>query len=172
MPPTRTSAAGLSLSAAGLITLLVFEGFSPIATVPVETDIPTVGFGSTVIAGQPVTLGEKIDPVRALVVASEHISAAEKSFRRSIQTVALSQSEYDAYMDFVYQYGIGTWQTSSMRNELLAGNYEKACDALLRYRFSGGYDCSTLENGQPNRRCYGVWQRQQKRHKQCLGSEK
>lgn len=165
----RLPAGSLTLSAAGLLTILLFEGFSPVATVPVKNDVPTVGFGSTVIAGQPVKAGERIDPVRALVAAHDHLSEAEKGFSNSIEGVALHQYEYDAYMDFVYQYGIGTWQKSTMRRELLAGDYAKACGALLLYRFAGGYDCSTVINGQPNTRCYGVWQRQQKRHNQCLG---
>ena len=165
----RLPAASLTFSALGLIGILLAEGFSPVATVPVKNDVPTVGFGSTSIAGQPVKAGEKIDPVRALVAASDHISEAEKAFRNSIEGVALHQYEYDAYMDFVYQYGIGTWQKSTMRRELLDGDYAKACGALLLYRFAGGYDCSTVINGQPNTRCYGVWQRQQERHKKCLG---
>jgi len=167
----RLSVGGLSLSAAGFVALLTFEGFSPSAYIPVKGDVLTLGFGSTSIAGQPVKAGEKIDPVRALVAASDHISAAEKEFRKSIEGIALYQYEYDAYVDFVYQYGIGTWRTSSMRRELLAGDYAKACGALLLYRYAGGYDCSTEINGQPNTRCYGVWQRQLERHKKCQGGE-
>lgn len=165
----RLSVGGLSLSAAGFVALLAFEGFSPSAYIPVKGDVLTLGFGSTSIAGQPVKQGERIDPVRALIAASDHISAAEKEFRKSIEGIALYQYEYDAYVDFVYQYGIGTWRTSSMRRELLAGDYAKACGALLLYRYAGGYDCSTEINGQPNTRCYGVWQRQQERHKKCQG---
>lgn len=85
--------------------------------------------------------------------------------------MVLNQGEYDVMMDFVYQYGSGAWAGSSMRRELLAGNHRAACDALLRYRFAGGYDCSTTINGQPNNRCWGVWTRQQARHKACLEAQ-
>lgn len=166
----RLSVGGLSLSAAGLVAILLAEGFSPTATVPVKGDVPTMGFGSTVLDGQAVKVGERITPVRALVVASEHISGTEAAFRESIKGVALYQHEYDSYVDFVYQFGLGAWQKSSMRRALLAGDYAKACGALLRYRYAGGYDCSTLIDGQPNTRCYGVWARQLERHKQCTGA--
>ena len=56
-----------------------------------------------------------------------------------------------------------------MRRETQAGNYAQACDAYLLYRFAAGYDCSTLVNGQPNKRCWGVWDRQLKRHAACTG---
>ena len=51
-----------------------------------------------------------------------------------------------------------------MRTHILAGEYRQACDALLLYKFSGGYDCSTPGN----KRCWGVWDRQLKRHKKCV----
>jgi len=54
-----------------------------------------------------------------------------------------------------------------VRKRLLAGNYAGACDALLLYRFSAGYDCST----RGNRRCAGVWARQVKRHEGCMGAQ-
>ena len=36
--------------------------------------------------------------------------------------------------------------------------------ALLAYRFSGGYDCSTPGN----KRCAGVWTRQLERYETCM----
>ncbi len=74
-------------------------------------------------------------------------------------------------MDWVYQYGTGAWAGSGMRRRILAGQYAQACDALLLYRRAGGYDCSTLVNGQPNKRCWGVWERQLQRHKTCMEAQ-
>lgn len=165
----RRLAGGLSLSALALVGLLGYEGFTEQAIIPVQNDVPTVGFGSTVIQGKKVELGDTIDPVRAVIAAHNHINTEEQIFRQSIAGVALYQHEYDAYMDFVYQFGTGTWTKSSMRANLLEGDYAKACGALLLYRFAGDYDCSTLVNGKPNARCYGVWMRQLERNKRCNG---
>lgn len=162
----RILVAALSLSAAGLVGLAVSESYTGAAVIPTKGDRPTVGFGSTFHEdGTPVKMGDTTTPVRALIKAHAHISREEAVFRDSLPGVALHQGEYDLYMDWVYQYGTGAWQKSSMRRELLAGNYVAACDALLRYRFSGGYDCSTPGN----KRCAGVWTRQQERHAQCMG---
>jgi GH24 family phage-related lysozyme (muramidase) len=84
----------------------------------------------------------------------------------SLPGAALTQNEFDAYLDFIGQYGIGTWRKSTMRREAIAGNYLAACDALLLYRRQGGRDCSLPENAGP-KGCAGVWTRQLKRQALC-----
>jgi lysozyme len=161
----RILVASLSLSAAAFVGLVVHEGYTDNAIIPTKNDRPTHGFGSTFNAdGTPVKMGDRTTPVRAVITAAAHISKEEARFRQSIPGVALHQAEYDLYMDFIYQYGSGAWSTSSMRRELIAGNYVAACNALLRYKFSGGYDCSTPGN----KRCAGVWTRQLERHAKCM----
>ncbi len=165
MGKARIIVASLTLSAAALVGIAVEEGYTERAIVPTKNDRPTLGYGSTFHAdGSPVKLGDKTDPVRALVTMQAHISKEEAKFQQSLAGARLYQHEYDVYMDWVYQYGTGRWSTSSMRRHVLAGEYRKACDALLLYKFSGGYDCSTPGN----KRCRGVWDRQLERHKKCV----
>jgi lysozyme len=168
----KIAVAGLSLSAAAFIGLVSHEGYTDQAVIPTKNDRPTMGFGSTFHPdGRPVRMGERVDPVRALVIAQAHISKEEKIFRDSLQGAKLSQAEFDIYMDWVYQYGTGAWARSSMRRHVLANEHKEACEALLRYRFAGGYDCSTTINGQPNKRCWGVWTRQLERHQKCIAAQ-
>jgi lysozyme len=170
--PVRIVVAALTLSAAGFVGIIGSEGYTDNAVVPVKGDVPTFGFGSTTKEdGAKVRLGDKTTPTRALHLASDHVAQEEVVFRSSLPGVALAQGEYDLYMDWVYQYGTGAWTKSSMRSELLAGDYRGACDALLKYRFVGGYDCSTTVNGNRNTRCWGVWARQQERHEKCLAMQ-
>lgn len=167
----RVAIAVLSLSAAGLVSLVSREGYTDRAVIPTQGDVPTVGFGSTKHAdGAPVRMGDRVDPVRALITAGAHIGAEERRFRESLSGVSLTQGEYDLYMDFVYQFGTGNWSTSSMRRYLLAGRYREACDALLQWRRQAGRDCSMPENWGP-RGCKGVWTRQQERHLKCLAEQ-
>lgn len=164
----KIAVAAMSLSAAAFIGLAVHEGYTDGAVIPTKGDVPTVGFGSTRHEdGSRVRMGDRTTPVNALKKAQAHISKEEQIFRDSLPGVSLSQVEYDTHMDFIYQYGTGTWLKSSMRRELLAGNHKAACDALLKYRFAAGYDCSTPGN----RRCMGVWTRQLERHKACVGAQ-
>ncbi|MBK5203877.1 MAG: lysozyme [Polaromonas sp.] len=168
----RTAVSALVLSLSGFLALVAQEHYVGDAMVPTKNDRPTIGFGSTFHEdGRAVRMGDKTTPVRALIKAKAHIDKEEISFRKSLPEVMMYQTEYDLYMDWVYQYGTGAWWKSSMKRELLAGNYLGACEALLAYKFSGGYDCTTLINGKPNKRCWGVWTRQQERHSTCLAAQ-
>lgn len=172
MNKTRILVAALTLSAAGFIGIVGSEGYTDTAVIPTQGDRPTMGFGSTFKEdGSPVKLGDRTTPQRALVMAKTHISKEEQIFRKSLDGASLHQEEFDLYMDWVYQYGTGNWSGSSMRRHILAGNYVAACDALLMWKKAAGYDCSTLVNGQPNKRCWGVWTRQLERHQTCMGAQ-
>jgi len=108
---------------------------------------------------------------RAEQLARNLMTGDEKLFRSSIPGVKLYQVEYDLYVDFTGQFGIGNWRGSSMRRNLLSGRYVQACESLLMWSYAGGYDCSTKINGQPNERCWGVWIRQKDRHEKCLNAQ-
>lgn len=168
MSRARILAAGLALSASTFVAILSSEGYTDAAVIPTRNDRPTVGFGSTFRDdGAPVRMGDRITPVRAVQRAAAHLSKEEGAFRASIPGVALHQAEYDVYMDWVYQYGTGAWRESTMRRQLLGGQYRQACDALLLYKRSGGYDCSIPGN----KVCAGVWTRQLARHKKCMEAQ-
>ena len=158
----------LSISAAGFATWQASEGLTTTAVIPTKGDVPTIGHGSTRYEdGTPVRMGDTITPARADILARNLNSQAEKQFAASIPGVKLYQDEFDIYMDFVGQYGIGTWRAGSPRRDLLAGNYAQACHDLLKYRFAAGFDCSTPGN----KRCWGVWTRQLERHAKCMAAQ-
>lgn len=174
MRRARQSVAVLVLSAAGFATWLGSEGFAGSPMIPTQGDVPTIGYGSTRYEnGTPVTLADPpITHQRAAQLARNLHSEEERRFRASLPGVELYQEEYDLYLDFTGQYGIGNWRKpKSPRTWLLRGDYAGACHALLTWRYAAGYDCSTTINGQPNRRCWGVWTRQQERHAQCLAAQ-
>lgn len=168
----RIAVAALTMSAAGLATWQASEGFTDHAVIPTKGDKPTIGHGSTRYEdGRPVRMGDTITRERAAVLARNLNTAEEKRFAASLPGVKLYQGEFDVYMDFVGQFGMGNWQGSSMRRDLIAGDYVGACNALKLYRFSAKYDCSTVINGEPNKRCYGVWTRQLERNRKCLEAQ-
>jgi GH24 family phage-related lysozyme (muramidase) len=167
--PKRTAVAALALSAAGFAAWIASEGFTPGPVIPTKGDVPTIGHGSTRYEdGRPVKLTDPpITRKRAAELARNLHSEEEPRFKASLPGAMLTQGEFDLYLDFTGQYGIGNWRASSMRRHLLAGEYRKACDALLRYRYAAGFDCSTPGN----RRCSGVWTRQQERHAKCIAEQ-
>jgi len=168
----RIVAAALSVSVAGLGTWMNSEGFAPAPMIPTKGDVPTIGYGSTRYEdGQPVKLTDPpITKQRAEQIARNLMSKDEQQFRASLPGVNLFQEEYDIYLNFVGQFGIGNWRTSSMRRDLLAGNYWQACDDLLKWRRQDGRDCSLPVNWGPQG-CKGVWTRQQERHAKCIAAQ-
>lgn len=170
----RSLVAGMSLSAAGLVSLVMYEGYTSRAVVPVKADVPTIGFGSTVHEdGSPVKLGDITTPQNALKKTLAHISRDEQAFRDSLSGAFLTQPEYDLYLDFVYNFGLSNWRKSEMRKQILQGEHRAACDALLAWRYQGRSpnrrDCSLPTSWGP-KGCKGVWLRQQERHAKCLAA--
>lgn len=173
MSKARIVVASLTLSAAAFIGLMIEEGYVGQAMIPTKGDRPTIGFGSTFHEdGRPVKMGETITPTRALVLAKAHVDKDEAIFQKSLAGAELHQGEYDLYLKFGYQFGMGNWQRSDMLKNIKAKNYIGACNALLQYRFAAGYDCSTMINGKRNTRCWGVWERQKQRHSDCMALQK
>jgi len=166
----RSIVAALTLSATAFATWQASEGFTPGPVIPTKGDVPTIGHGSTRYEdGTKVTMADKpITRERAAILARALNDQEEKRFAESLPGVSLYQEEYDVYMDFVGQYGIGNWRKpQSPRTDLLAGNHRQACESLLKWRFAAGYDCSTPGN----KRCMGVWTRQLKRHEACIAAQ-
>ena len=164
----RVIVAALTFSAAGFVALVGEESFVGKATIPTKNDRCTNGFGSTFKEdGSPVQCGEVITPGQAVKRSQIHIAKSETKLKRCV-TGAMSQAEYDILVKFSYQYGEAATCNSSIVKNINAGNYAQACQGYPLYKFSGGYDCSTLINGEPNRRCYGVWTRALERQADCL----
>lgn len=187
MNPRQTAArvlvATLTLSAAGFASWQASEGDGPTTVrqdgvvlhhpyVPTAGDVPTIGNGSTRYEdGTAVRLTDPpITRQRAEQLARKLHSEEEARFKDSLPGVLLYPGEFDLYVDFVGQYGIGNWRTSSMRRHLLAGDYLRACQALPKWRFQAGRDCRLPQNWGP-KGCKGVWTRQQKRHADCMAMQ-
>jgi GH24 family phage-related lysozyme (muramidase) len=166
----RIPVAALVLSAAGFGAITLNESYTGTAVVPTQNDRPTVGFGSTFRAdGSPVRMGDTITPTGAVQRSLAHIARDEAGLKTCVDA-PLTQGEYDVLVDFSYQYGAAMTCRSSMVRMMNAGRYAEACQAYTLYKFSGGYDCSTRINGQPNKRCWGVWQRNLERRDRCLAA--
>lgn len=164
----RVAVALLALSAVGFNAWRESEGYTDTAIIPTRGDVPTVGHGSTHYEdGTRVKLGDKITRPRAEELARNLLNVDERRLSASLPGVQLHQVEYNQYLDFIGQYGIGTWRKSSVRSRLLAGDYPGACTALLKYKYSADFDCSTPGN----RVCRGVWDRQVKRHNLCMAAQ-
>lgn len=146
----------------------VKEGFTPKPIIPVKGDVPTIGYGTTIYTnGTKVKMSDHaITRKQAFEYLKAHIDKDAQRFNKTILNVPISQTEYDVYMDFTYQYGTGAWSQSSMLRNLKQGKYKQACDSLLKYKYVAKRDCSIRSNN-----CFGVWTRQVERHSKCMGAQ-
>ena len=159
--PTRNLVAGLSLSAAALVSIVLHEGYSDQAIIPVPGDVPTIGFGTT----GGVTLGDTTTPPKALARALTDVQQFEGALKSCV-TVPLAQHEYDALVSFSYNVGSGAFCKSTLVKKLNAGDYPGACAELLRWTRFQGKDCAAPEHA---RLCGGLAKRRQAEYRQCLG---
>ena len=149
----RRAVAALSLSAAGLVSLLQSEGYTSRAVIPIKGDVPTIGFGTT--AG--VKMGDTITPQAAVSRALSDVSKFEGALKRCVK-VPLTQGEYDAYLSLSYNIGSGAFCGSTLVRKLNAGDYAGACEQVLAWDKAGG------------RRVQGLTARRNREHAQCRQS--
>lgn len=161
---TKYVVASLVVSATFFMSLIGYEGYSSKPYLD-SGKVATIGIGSTKYEnGSTVKMTDKpITKERAIQISKAHISKDEVAFRKSLQGVKLTQTEYDVYLDFVYNFGQSNWNQSSMRRLLLQNKPRQACDALLKWKYVAKHDCSIRSNG-----CYGVWTRQLDRRQKCI----
>lgn len=130
---SRTNVAALVLSAAAIVGIVVHEGYSDNAYIPVAGDVPTIGFGTTT----GVKIGDKITPVKALERALTDVNAFEAALKKCVK-VPLHQYEYDAYVSLSYNIGSKAFCDSTLVKLLNNGDYDGACKQILRWdKFKG-----------------------------------
>lgn len=148
----RLPVRSLSLTAAGLVAILLHEGYKDKAYIPVPGDVPTIGFGTT----QGVKLGDKITPEKAVVRALSDVNKFEGALKECV-TVPLTQYEYDVYVSVSYNIGSKAFCNSTMVKLLNQEKYPEACAQLKRWVYSGGV------------KYQGLVDRREKEYNSCMG---
>lgn len=124
----RIAIAALTLSASAFVGIAANEGYEPVAKPPIPGDVPTLGFGET----KGVKHGDKTTPVRALVRLMESADGYQRGVKRCVK-VPLYQNEFDAYVDFTYQMGVGAFCGADFVKKLNAGDYAGACRGMANH---------------------------------------
>ena len=148
----RRTLAGLALSASALVGILMHEGYSDKAYAPVKGDVPTIGFGTT----GGVKMGDTIKPPQAVARALGDVQKFEGALKQCVK-VPLHQYEYDAYISLSYNIGSKAFCGSTLVKKLNAGDFDGACQQVLRWdRFKG-------------KPLAGLTKRRQAEYEQCKG---
>lgn len=123
----------LAYSGDGLALTEQFEGCQ-LSAYQDEAGVWTIGYGHT---GPDVTAGLKITESQAQELLSQDISAAA-DFVNKVVMVPLSQSEFDALVDFVFNVGRGAFKGSTMLRRLNAGDFSGAAAQFQKWDHAGG----------------------------------
>jgi lysozyme len=149
---TRTSIAGLALSASAFVAILLHEGYSDKTYIPVPGDVPTIGFGTT----DGVKAGDTITPPKAVEKALRDATKFEGAIKKCVK-VPLYQYEYDAFVSFAYNIGPKAFCNSTLVAKLNKEDYEGACNEMARWVYVKG------------RKVQGLVNRREKERRLCLG---
>ncbi len=162
---SRSAVAVLALSAAGFVGIVMREGYTEKAIIPIPGDRPTMGFGSTFKEdGSAVTMQDTVTPQKAVRLAVIHIAKDESVLKRCFGEAVMYQHEWDAFVRLSHNVGAGSVCKSSIVPKVQRGDYEAACNTILDFKKAVGKDCSVRSNG-----CYGVWLDRLATHKICIG---
>jgi lysozyme len=147
----RQAVTALIISASTLVGIAIHEGYVG-KTYLDAVGVPTIGFGET----KGVKPGQTTTPTRALVQLLQSADEHAKGMSACIK-VPLHQHEYDAYLSFTYNVGVGAFCRSTLVKKLNAQDYDGACAELLKWDRAGGQALP------------GLTKRRQEEFKTCSG---
>jgi lysozyme len=151
----RNQIGAMAVSAATLVAIAGYEGYSSVAYVPVAGDVPTIGWGTTT----GVKKGDTIQPTQALQRLYRDAETAKAGISKCIK-VPLSQGELDAYLSLAYNIGAGAFCSSTLVKKLNRGDYAGACNEIKRWCYFKG------------KRLPGLAKRREQEYQTCMKTAK
>lgn len=131
----------MQLSAAGLELVKKSEGFRA-RTYSDLAGFRTIGFGHRLAGGENFPEGMSLE--RAGEILAADVLVAEAAVSRMVR-VALTQGQFDALVDFVFNLGAGRLASSKLLGYLNAGRYDAAAWQLLVWDHAGSQELASLK---------------------------
>lgn len=131
----------MHLSSAGLALLKKSEGFRDRVYADVA-GFRTIGFGHRLLPGEAFQNGINLE--QAETILGHDIEIAEAAVGRLVK-VPLTQGQFDALVDFVFNLGAGRLASSTLLKYLNAGKYADASWQLLAWDHMGTKEIASLK---------------------------
>ncbi|HUB28844.1 MAG TPA: lysozyme [Terracidiphilus sp.] len=131
----------MQLSAAGLELIKTSEGFRAKTYLDLAGN-PTIGYGHRLTSHECYPNG--ICDTEADMLLRRDVREAEQAVDRLVR-VPLSQGQFDALVDFVFNLGSGRLAASTLLRDLNAGRLASAADQLLLWDHSGDREIAALK---------------------------
>ena len=123
----------MQTSEKGLQLIQTEEGFSAYPYQDIA-GIWTIGFGHRMLPGESYPNG--ITREEGVQILMRDVAVAEAGIERLVK-VALTQSQFDALVDFTFNLGVGSLAESTLLRLLNAGKYDAVPAQLLEWCHSG-----------------------------------
>jgi lysozyme len=124
----------MQISAAGLNLIQQSEGFRPSVYKDVA-GILTIGYGHRIEPHE--SFPHPITQAQAETLLARDVAAAEQTIARLVR-VPLTQGQFDALVDFVFNLGAERLAASTLLKDLNAGRYPQAAQQILLWDRAGG----------------------------------
>ena len=131
----------MHLSVAGLKLLKKSEGFRD-HVYPDVAGFQTIGYGHRLTPAESYPDG--ITLAQAESILNADIAIAETAVTRLVR-VPLTQGQFDALVDFVFNLGAGRLASSTLLRYLNAGKYNEAAWQLLAWDHAGNRELPALK---------------------------
>ncbi|WP_348264414.1 lysozyme [Telmatobacter sp. DSM 110680] len=130
------------MSCSGLELLKKSEGFRGSVYADVA-GFRTIGFGHRLSAGE--TYPDSISLAQGEAILSRDIAIAEAAVCRLVKR-PLTQGQFDALVDFVFNLGAGRLASSTLLSYLNSGKYDDAAWQLLAWDHAGSKEIASLKS--------------------------
>jgi lysozyme len=131
----------MRMSEAGLNLLKRSEGYRGRVYMDIA-GVRTIGYGHRLLPGE--TFADGITMAAGDVLLAKDLAIAEANVERLVK-VPLTQGQFDALVDFVFNLGSGRLASSTLLKYLNANNYKEAGLQLLEWDHSGSVIVVALE---------------------------
>ena len=146
----------IGLSAIGLIMIAMNEGYKE-TPYKDTAGVITNGFGNATI-----NPNKKVSVIEALGDLKENTKSTGDGVLKCV-TSDITQGQYDAYVSFAYNVGVGAFCKSTMAKKANAGDKVGSCNEFDRWVYVAGKDCRIKSNN-----CFGIAGRRKKEKELCL----
>lgn len=124
----------MTISDAGVALVEKHEGFR--AQVYKDgAGYPTIGYGHRLTPGESFPNGVTLEQATELL--KKDLQTAETAVNTLVKT-PLSQSQFDALVDFTYNVGAGNLEASTLLAELNKGDYSAVPGEFVKWVYAGG----------------------------------
>jgi len=131
----------MHLSVAGLKLLKKSEGFRD-HVYPDVAGFQTIGYGHRLTPAE--SFPDSITLAQAESILASDLAVAEAAITRLVR-VPLTQGQFDALVDFVFNVGAGRLASSTLLRYLNAGRYTDAAWQLLAWDHAGSRELPALK---------------------------